>query len=326
MTLIRSEYIIYLIGAVVLVQAGMTLRDRSNPRRAMTALFWFLFAFTFLFGDLLVAQLGKPLAYRIVGAIVIVIAAIGGFGLLGAGRHAAHLEEKTASARRLGNRLFLPALAIPAITVACALLGKDLHVGLWQVFDPKNLSFCALALACVIAVLYGARLTGGTPVQALGESRRLLDAIGWAIILPQMLAMLGGVFVAAQTGKSVATLAALVVDPANRLALVALYCGGMALLTIFMGNAFAAFPVMTAGVGLPYLIVGQHGNPAAVVAIGMFCGYCGTLMTPMSANFNLVPAALLELKDKYHVIKVQAPTAAAVLCINIALMYFLAFR
>lgn len=37
----------------------------------------------------------------------------------------------------------------------------------------------------------------------------------------------------------------------------------------------------------------------------MYAGYCGTLMTPMAANFNIVPAALLELKDKYQVIKVQ---------------------
>ena len=33
-------------------------------------------------------------------------------------------------------------------------------------------------------------------------------------------------------------------------------------------------------------------------AIGMLAGFCGTLMTPMAANFNIVPAALLELKDQ----------------------------
>ena len=46
-----------------------------------------------------------------------------------------------------------------------------------------------------------------------------------------------------------------------------------------------------------------------MAAIGMFSGYCGTLMTPMAANFNIVPAALLELPDKNAVIKVQVPTA-----------------
>ena len=70
---------------------------------------------------------------------------------------------------------------------------------------------------------------------------------------------------------------------------------GMVLFTVIMGNAFAAFPVMTAGIGLP-LLIQQHGaDPAILGSIGMLTGYCGTLMTPMAANFNLVPAALLEL-------------------------------
>jgi uncharacterized membrane protein len=46
----------------------------------------------------------------------------------------------------------------------------------------------------------------------------------------------------------------------------------------------------------------------------------------MAANFNIVPAALLELPDKNAVIKVQIPTAAALLVVNIFLMYFLMFR
>jgi uncharacterized membrane protein len=32
-------------------------------------------------------------------------------------------------------------------------------------------------------------------------------------------------------------------------------------------------------------------------------------MTPMAANFNLVPAALLELRDEYGVIRRQIGTA-----------------
>ncbi|XLM19849.1 DUF979 domain-containing protein, partial [Chromobacterium piscinae] len=73
------------------------------------------------------------------------------------------------------------------------------------------------------------------------------------------------------------------------------YVLGMALFTMIMGNAFAAFPVMTAGIGIPFLVGTHHGDAAVMAAIGMFSGYCGTLMTPMAANFNIVPAALLEL-------------------------------
>jgi uncharacterized membrane protein len=101
---------------------------------------------------------------------------------------------------------------------------------------------------------------------------------------------------------------------------------GMALFTMVMGNAFAAFPVMVAAIGMPLLIKQYGGDPAIVCAIGMLAGFCGTLMTPMAANFNLVPAALLELKDKNGVIKAQIGTALALLAVNIALIYLLAFR
>jgi len=46
----------------------------------------------------------------------------------------------------------------------------------------------------------------------------------------------------------------------------------------------------------------------------------------MAANFNIVPAALLELPDRNAVIKVQLPTAALMLMANTLLMYFLVFR
>jgi uncharacterized membrane protein len=63
-----------------------------------------------------------------------------------------------------------------------------------------------------------------------------------------------------------------------------------------------------------------------MVAIGMFSGYCGTLMTPMAANYNIVPAALLELPDKNGVIKAQAPTGVLLLIVNILLLNALMFR
>jgi uncharacterized membrane protein len=100
----------------------------------------------------------------------------------------------------------------------------------------------------------------------------------------------------------------------------------MVLFTIIMGNAFAAFPVMMAGIGLPLLIQRHGADPAALGAIGMVTGYCGTLMTPMAANFNLVPAALLELDDPNAVIRMQLPTAIPLMVLNLLLMYWLVFR
>jgi uncharacterized membrane protein len=127
-------------------------------------------------------------------------------------------------------------------------------------------------------------------------------------------------------GKAVAYITTSYINMDIRFVAVAVYVLGMALFTIIMGNGFAAFPVMTGGVGVPVLVGVYHGDPAVMAAIGMFSGYCGTLMTPMAANFNIVPAALLELPDKNAVIRVQIPTAAALLVVNIFLMYFLMFR
>ena len=107
---------------------------------------------------------------------------------------------------------------------------------------------------------------------------------------------------------------------------VAAYCIGMLLFTMIMGNAFAAFAVITGGIGLPLIVQLHGGNPAIMAALGMFAGYCGTLMTPMAANFNIVPTMLLNLKDKNAVIKAQVPIAIPVFIVNMLLMYFLVYH
>src|SRR5690606_16624385 len=154
----------------------------------------------------------------------------------------------------------------------------------------------------------------------------LIDAIGWAALLPLLLATLGSVFAAAGVGEAVAGLATQAIPVDNRFVVVLAYCLGMLVFTMIMGNAFAAFPVMTAGIGLP-LLVNVHGaDPASMAAIGMLSGYCGTLLTPMAANFNLVPAALLELKDANGVIRQQVGTALPLFACNVLLMYLIIFR
>jgi uncharacterized membrane protein len=203
---------------------------------------------------------------------------------------------------------------------------KDMQMWGMPLLDSSQTTLIALAVACVIATTAACVLTRETPVRAVEESRRLFDAIGWAAILPLLLATLGSVFAAAGVGESVAEVVRAVVPVDNRFAVVLAYALGMALFTMIMGNAFAAFPVMTAGIGLP-LLVQLHGADAApLAAIGMLSGYCGTLLTPMAANFNLVPAALLELRDPYAVIRAQVATALPLLAVNILLMYFLVFR
>jgi uncharacterized membrane protein len=271
--------------------------------------------------------IGERLPAELVGAFVIAMALIAGFGGVAGGKaKMLSTELRTASAKRLGNKLFLPALTIPAITVVFTLAAPHLNVGGTPLLDPKNVTLVAFGIGCLVAVAFACLLTRDTLAQSTRETRRLVDALSWAVLLPQMLGMLGLVFSDAGVGKAVAHLTTAYINMDLRMIAVAVYCIGMALFTVIMGNGFAAFPVMTGGVGVPVLVGVFHADPAVMAAIGMFSGYCGTLLTPMAANFNIVPAALLELPDKNAVIKAQVPTALAILVANIVLMNVLAFR
>jgi len=160
----------------------------------------------------------------------------------------------------------------------------------------------------------------------LHEGRRLLTAVGTVAVLPQLLAALGALFAAAGVGQVVSEGVTHFIPADATFLVIVAFTVGMALFTMIMGNAFAAFPVMVAGIGLPLIVHKLGGDPAIMGAIGMLSGYCGTLMTPMAANFNIVPVALLELPDKNGVVKVQIPTGLILLAVNTLLMYFLVFR
>jgi uncharacterized membrane protein len=312
-------HLYYLVGAILAITAVMTLADRDHPRRYSSAFFWGLYSLVFLVGDLL------PPVW--VGVGVIVMALIAAFGGVGIGRHVPRTAEQyLASASRLGNKLFIPALAIPVVTMIGTLTAKYLVIGGTPLLDPRNTTLVSLGIGCIVALAMACRLTHETPMQGIRESRRLTDALGWALVLPQMLGMLGLVFSDAGVGKAVAHITTSYINMDVRFFAVAVYVLGMALFTIIMGNGFAAFPVMTGGVGVPVLVGMYHGNPAVMAAVGMLSGYCGTLLTPMAANFNIVPAALLELPDKNAVIRAQVPTALILLTCNVFILYFLMFR
>ncbi|HVH38107.1 MAG TPA: DUF979 family protein, partial [Sphingomicrobium sp.] len=133
-------------------------------------------------------------------------------------------------------------------------------------------------------------------------------------------------FAAAGVGEIIGSMTESVIPEGSIFLTILVFAVGMAGFTMIMGNAFAAFPVMAAAIGVPLLIQGYGGDPAVVGAVGMLAGFCGTLMTPMAANFNIVPAALLELKDQYGVIRAQVGTALPLLAANILILYFAAFR
>jgi uncharacterized membrane protein len=316
--MITLEWVYVVAGLLTAAVAVLSFGDRSNPRRRRTSLFWSLLALSFLAGSHL-GDFGN-------GLLVLAIAATAALGL-GQGRpRTTDRAARQASALRWKETLFVVALIIPAVAMAGALGVKAPGIDWKAVLDVKQATVISLTAGAVVALAVGVAVLRPPVLAPLQEARRLMDAVGWAAVLPQALAALGAVFALAGVGKVIGHLTAQAIPVDSRLAVVVAYCLGMALFTVVMGNAFAAFPVMTAGVGLP-LIVGKFGgDPAVMAALGMLSGFCGTLVTPMAANFNIVPAALLELPDRYAVIKAQAPTAAVMLLANIALMYGLVFR
>ncbi|ECG8592213.1 DUF979 domain-containing protein [Salmonella enterica subsp. salamae] len=327
----QQSYLYWLAGIILLIVAVMSWRDRANPKRLTTGLFWGVYGLLFLLGDWTYQVVGdKRLVNIAVGVAVVAMALIAGFGGVKLGRyHQRTREQREESAARLGNRLFYPALAIPVVTVIGVLMFNHIPGLQDAVFGPGNhatlVTLFSMTAGSLIGLGIAIKMTHEKVHQPLQEARRLLDSIGWAFILPQILATLGLLFTAAGVGSGVSYLTQEYLAVDSRFIAVLVYVIGMALLTMVMGNAFAAFPIITAGIGIPILVLQHGGNPAVMAAIGMFSGYCGTLMTPMAANFNIVPAALLELPDKNAVIKAQVPTGVLLLLVNVLLMYFLMF-
>jgi uncharacterized membrane protein len=318
---IQLFHLYILAGLFFGAVAVLSVIDASNPKRFATAAFWALLGLSFLFGSL-IGDSGN-------GLLALGLAVLATLGLGQGKAKTTTQEERKVSAQRQGNLLFLPALVIPAVALAGTLVAKYTDWGP-KLIDPSQATLISLILGVLMSLAVVMVWLRPPVLAPLQEGRRLLNAVGWATILPQMLAALGAVFLAGGVGAQVGKLFADYVPLATPTVAVIAYCAGMAIFTILMGNAFAAFPVMTAAVGLPVIVVQFHGDPAVVCAIGMLAGFCGTLMTPMAANFNVVPANLLDLPDRKAalngVIRAQIPTAIPLLIVNIILMRLLAFH
>jgi uncharacterized membrane protein len=316
---ITLEHIYWLTGLMMVGVAIVNARDKTNPRRFNNTAFWGIYAVTFL--------AGSWLPDIVSGFLVIAMVLVASIRGLGQGKkEGATREVLESSARRWGNKLFIPALTIPLVTVLGTFIFKKITINGSPLVDVKQVTVISLAIATLIALSVGMAMLKPPLLAPIKEARRLLDAVGWAAVLPQMLAALGALFAIAGVGTVVTGLAERWIPLDSAFVVVVTYGIGMAVFTMIMGNAFAAFPVMTAGIGLPLIVQRFGGDPTIMAAIGMLSGFCGTLMTPMAANFNIVPTALLELPDENAVIKVQIPTALMLLAANILLMYFLVFR
>ncbi|HEU4391876.1 MAG TPA: DUF979 family protein [Blastocatellia bacterium] len=306
-----------LTGLVLLGFAIKGLRDKQNKHRIGTGLFWSILAVIFILGSLL--------PHWVTGLLVIGMTAIDGAGRVARGGSSeATKQEQAAEATRLGNRIFTPVIVIPIVTFAFALalllLWKT--VPSWpRELDANRGALVGLGLGGLVAMFAAMRLSGGSLSTAIEEGRRLNEAMGSVNILPQLLASLGVIFTAAKVGDLVAAGIHYVFPDNSLFLLVLANCLGMALFTIVMGNSFAAFPVIAAGVLSP-LIIGPFGvDPAMAGIITLTAGSSGTLMTPMAANFNIVPTALLNMRDQYGVIRFQLPFALTIWCLHVILLW-----
>jgi uncharacterized membrane protein len=315
---ITLQWIYTLVGLMFAAFALLSALDRSNGKRFGNAAFWGLMALSLLAGS----WLGDFAN----GLLVLGLAGLAGFGFIGrSDPPTTNDEERAVWCDRLGNRLFLPALIIPVTAVIGTLLYTYTPLKDAGHFEAKRETYMFLVLGVLLALAAIFAWLRPPAVAPLQEGRRLIDAIGWAAVLPQMLAALGVVFAAAGVGEIIGGAARAAIPEGSIFLTVAVFAIGMALFTMIMGNAFAAFPVMVAAIGVPLLIQTYGGDAAVIGAIGMLAGFCGTLMTPMAANFNIVPAALLELKDRNGVIKAQIGTALPLLVVNILFIWWFAF-
>jgi len=313
--MITYEWLYMLAGGFFLLWSILSLRDK----RIGNAAFWGLLAVSFFAGS----HIGNFANGLLVLALV-VIAGLG--GLKRSEPETTSAEERLAWSNKLGNALFVPALIVPITAVAGTLLYNYVPGFLEsQLFEDKRETLILFGFGVVIALIVAVAWLRPPALAPAEEGRRLLDSIGWAAILPQMLAALGAVFALAGVGEIIGGFAGQAIPDGSVFLTVVVFALGMALFTMIMGNAFAAFPVMAAAIGIPLLVEAYGGDPAVIGAVGMLAGFCGTLLTPMAANFNIVPAALLELKDQNGVIRQQVGTAIPLWVCNVVIIYVGAF-
>ena len=303
-----------LLGSYFALISWRAARDRLRPAATARSAFFGILAVLFLIGDLLPPALA--------GALVLALAVIAGWGLPQQTAAPASTSTHPGSAR-----LLLPVLAIPLLTIVLTLILP--HFTLAGVaFTKQAAALYGLACACLVALALALAITRDAPAPALARGGDLLESIGWAVLLPLLLAVLGTLFAKAGVGDALAQAIGSVMPLDVRWVAILAYGLGMALLTMAMGNAFAAFPVIAGGIGMPFLVSvhGAGSAPCTDTRNGMLSGYCGTLMTPMAANFNLVPVALLDLSDRNAVIRAQIPTALPLLAANLILLGLLCFQ
>lgn len=294
------EIIYIIMGAVAIYTGIKNARDKSNATPIGTAIFWCALGIVMMFG--------RWIPPMINGVLVIIMTLPPIFKKVSKGKENAPTEAVTKKmADKIGMKIFIPALAMGIFAIIFAVftqLGALVGVGV------------GVLVAIIILMIYS---NSNKPKVFLDDAERMLSTVGPLSMLPMLLASLGAIFTAAGVGEVISDLVAKVIPKGNVNLGIIVFAIGMMLFTMIMGNAFAAITVMTVGIGAPFVLA-YGADPVLIGMVALTCGYCGTLCTPMAANFNIVPVAMLEMKDRFGVIKNQAVLAVIFLVFQICYM------
>ncbi|WP_195230944.1 DUF979 domain-containing protein [Coprococcus comes] len=297
--------VVWIIIGLITIYAGIkNLLDKENPSRVGTAVFWCSFG--------VVCGFGTWLPAKVSGALVLIMCLPPIFKKVKIGKVDNPTKEHTEQQfKKIGMKIFIPAFSVAVCSLFFALFSS---------MSSMIAITIGVIVAMILLIAYDSKQN--KPVVFLNDSERFLGITGPLSMLPQLLGCLGGVFTAAGVGDVIAQLVEKVVPKGNVNVGIIIYAIGMVLFTMIMGNAFAAITVMTVGIGAPFVLA-YGANPVVIGMIALTCGYCGTLLTPMAANFNILPVAILNMKDRWGVIKNQVLVALIMLVFQICYMIVL---
>lgn len=292
--------ILYIFMGIICLYTGFrNFKDKTNKNRIGTAIFWILLGTVIGFGNWIPSKIN--------GALIILMTLPAIFKKVGAGERKGISQEKIQEyADKIGIKLFLPALSIGVFAIIFALTSLGALVGIGA----------GVIVGVILLMLFS---KDNTLKVFFNEASNTLTILGPLSLMPILLASLGSIFSKAGVGEVISGLVSYIIPEGNVTIGIIVFALGMVLFTMIMGNAFAAITVMLVGVAGPFVL--QYGaNPIIIGMIGLTSGYCGTLLTPMAANFNILPVAMLDMKDRFGVIKNQVLPAFCLLIFQILYM------
>ena len=298
------EFIYLLIGLQFFYTAYRVSKAKDNEKKVTTMIFWIILGTLFAFGELI-----PSIVSGILVVIIGIISLLNGIVIKGAIENDEAVERE--GSNRLGNKIFIPVIVMAVLAIILAKLIPE--------SSSSILGFTAIVALIIIMIMTKTKFSA-----MMKQSDRMVQQVGAVAILPQLLAALGAIFAAAGVGDVIASIIGAMIPTISPWTGSIAYVLGMVIFTAIMGNAFAAFTVITAGIGVPF-VMAQGANPAIAAALAMTAGYCGTLLTPMAGNFNVLPVGVLEMEDKNGVIKEQALFSILMIVVHILLMRFWAF-